>query len=64
MTETTTIQIKKQTREELRKIGTMGDDYDSVIERLIIEHNRNKLGEYGAKFIREHKDEFVNINDL
>lgn len=62
--ETTTIQITKQTREELRKIGTMGDDYNKVINELIVEHNRNKLAEYGEKFIREHKDEFVSIDDL
>jgi hypothetical protein len=64
MSETTTIQITKQTRDELRKIGKMGDDYNKVINDLIVEHNRNKLGEYGEKFIREHKDEFVSIDDL
>jgi hypothetical protein len=64
MPETTTIQITKQTREELRKIGKMGDDYNKVINDLIIEHNRNKLGEYGENFIRAHKDEFVSIDDL
>jgi len=42
----------------------MGDDYNTVIEKLIIEHNRNKLAEYGEKFIREHKDEFVHIDDI
>lgn len=64
MSETTTIQITKKTRDELRKIGKMGDDYNKVINDLIIEHNINKLGEYGEKFIKEHKDEFVSIDDL
>ena len=64
MAETTTIQITKQTRDELRKIGTMGDDYNRVINKLIAEHNRNQLAEYGEKFIKEHKDEFVSIDDL
>lgn len=64
MAETTTIQITKKTREELRKIGSMGDDYNKVINDLIAEHNRNKLAEYGERFIREHKDEFVSIDDL
>jgi hypothetical protein len=64
MSETTTSQITKQTREELRKIGTMGDDYNKVINDLIVEHNRNKLAEHGDKFIRENKNEFVNIDDL
>lgn len=64
MAETTTIQITKQTRDELRKIGTMGDDYNKVINKLIAEHNRNQLAEHGEKFIKEHKDEFVSIDDL
>jgi hypothetical protein len=64
MPETTTIQITKQTREELLKIGTIGDDYNKVINDLIIEHSRNKLIEHGKEFIREHKDEFVSIDDL
>jgi hypothetical protein len=38
VTETTTIQVKKQTRDELRAIGSMGDDYNAVIEKLIREH--------------------------
>ncbi len=64
MPETTTIQITKQTREELLKIGTIGDDYNKVINDLIVEHSRFKLIEYGKELIREHKDEFVNIDDL
>jgi len=64
MSEKTTIQITKQTREELRKIGTMGDDYNKVINDLIVEHNRNKLAEHGEKYIKEHKNEFVSIDDL
>jgi hypothetical protein len=47
MSETTTIQIIKQNLAELRKIGMMGEDYNKVINDLIVEHNRNKLAEYG-----------------
>ena len=64
MSETTTIQITKQISDELRKIGMRGDDYNKVINDLIVEHNRNKLAEHGEKFIRENKKEFVNIDDL
>jgi len=64
MPETTPISITKQTREELQQIGTIGDDYNKVINDLIVEHNRNELAEHGEKFIREHKNEFVSINDL
>ncbi len=64
MAETTTIQVKTKTRDELRAIGSMGDDYNNVIEKLIREHNRNKLVEYSRKMVEEHEDEFVNIDEL
>jgi len=31
----TTIQISKDVREELKKLGTMGETYDDVIRRLV-----------------------------
>lgn len=64
MSETTTIQITTETRDDLRSIGKMGDDYNTVIRKLIMEHNCNQLIEEGDKLIREHRDEFVNIDDL
>ncbi|HEY3360250.1 MAG TPA: hypothetical protein VGK06_00095 [Methanosarcina sp.] len=64
VTETTTIQVKKQTRDELRAIGSMGDDYNSVIEKLIREHNRNKLVEHSKRVVEERIDEFVSIDEL
>jgi hypothetical protein len=64
MSERTTIQITTETRDELRDIGKMGDDYNKVIRMLIVEHNCNRLIEEGEKLIREHRDEFVNIDDL
>lgn len=64
MSETTTIQISKETRDELKAIGKMGDDYNTVIRKLIHEHNCNKLIEEGDRLIREHRDEFVSIDEL
>jgi hypothetical protein len=64
MSATTTIQIKTETRDNLREIGHMGDDYNTVIEKLIIEHNRNSLVEHGKQVVEERKKEFVNIDDL
>jgi hypothetical protein len=61
---TTTIQIKVQTRDELSEIGSMADDYNSVIERLIIEHNRNLLVDYSRKIVEERKKDFVSLDDL
>lgn len=31
----TTIQLLKETRDELKKLGVMGETYDDVIRRLI-----------------------------
>lgn len=64
MAETTTIQITTETRDELRAIGKMGDDYNKVIRMLIAEHNCNQLIEEGERLIKEHRDEFVSIDDL
>ena len=61
---TTTIQVKKELRDELKKLGDMGDDYNSVIESLIKEHNRNRLVEYSRKVVEERKEDFVNIDEL
>ena len=64
MSATTTIQVKTNTRNSLRKIGHMGDDYNAVIERLIIEHNRSSLVEHGKQIVEDRKNEFVNIDEL
>ncbi len=45
MPETTNIQITKQTYEELRKIGIMGDNYNKLINELIVKQNLNELSE-------------------
>ena len=64
MSGTTTIQITTDTRDALRAIGSMGDDYNTVIEMLIMGHNRDKLVEHGKQIVEERKDEFVNLNEL
>ena len=38
--ETTTIQLTKSTQEKLKSVGTMADTYDTLISRLIEEHER------------------------
>ena len=64
MNATTTIQVKTNTRDTLRTIGHMGDDYNAVIERLIVEHNRSRLVEHSKQIVEERKNDFVNIDDL
>lgn len=60
----TTIQVKKDVRDELKELGTMDDDYNSVIEKLIREHNRKKLVEHSQKIVEERKEDFVDIDEL
>lgn len=38
----TTIMVEKPTQQKLKQIGNMNDTYDSVINRLIEEHERLK----------------------
>ena len=71
MQDGTTIQISKKNRDELRKIGSMGDDYNKVIEKLINaykdhEHKSriDRIAVEARKHFEENRDEYVNINDL
>lgn len=71
MQDGTTIQISKKNREELRKIGAMGDDYNKVIEKLINEYKDHehktridRLANEAKEFIKTHRDEFVSIDEI
>lgn len=64
MSDTTTIRIGVDTRDTLRELGNLGDDYNSVIDRLIREHNRENLVKYSRKVVEERKEDFVDIDDL
>ncbi|WP_156157376.1 hypothetical protein [Methanosarcina siciliae] len=58
------IPVSRPLEKQLRAPGATRKNYNRVLQELIQEHNRRQLGEYGAKLIREHKDEFVNIKEL
>jgi hypothetical protein len=64
MSETTTIRISVETRDTLKELGNLGDDYNTVIERLIREHNRESLINYSRKIVEERKEDFVDLDDL
>ena len=59
----TTIQIQKQTQLKLKGVGTMGDTYDSVISRLIEEHERMKRVDFLVETQHEisRKGRFVGL---
>ena len=42
----TSIQLEKSTVEKLKDVGTMGDTYDIVIQRLIEEHMKMKRTDF------------------
>jgi len=67
MSETTTIQITRDTRDALKEIGSMGDDYNKVIQKLIAEHKRQNLDrdiQKWDKLIKEHPEQFVSLDEL
>lgn len=41
MNKSTTIRVSEETKIALKKLGTMDDSYNTVISRLIDEHNKN-----------------------
>jgi hypothetical protein len=71
MATVSSIQIKPETKEALKKIGKMGDTYNDVIDQLIEEHfiHKSKLQLDGdirqwKRNIKEHPERFVNIDEL
>ena len=59
----TTIQIERRTQLKLKRVGTMGDTYDTVISRLIEEHERMKRVDFLVETQHEiaRKGKFVEL---
>ena len=63
----TTIQIKKNTREKLKRLGHKGESYDNIIERLVNyfeELNFEKLIEQRYKKLQKEKDQYISLDDI
>lgn len=63
----TTIQIKKDTREKLKRLGQKGESYDTIIERLLKyfeELNVEKLIEQRYKKLQKEKDKYVSLDEI
>ena len=63
----TTIQIKKDTREKLKRFGHKGESYDNIIERLISyfeELNVEKLIGNRWKKLQEEKEQYVSLDEI
>ena len=62
MTAATTIQIKKETREELRQFGKKGETYDQLIHRLMEIAKRVEFFEDIDRILET--EEFVPLDEI
>jgi len=63
----TTIQIKKDTREKLKRFGHKGESYDNIIDRLISyfeELDVEKLIEGRYKKLQEEKEQYISLDEI
>ena len=63
----TTIQIKKSTREKLKRFGHKGETYDQIIERLTSYFEQldvEKLIDKRWKKLQEEKKEYVSLDEI
>lgn len=62
MSAATTIQISKETREELRQLGKKGETYDELIHRLMEIAKRIKFFENIDRILET--EEFVPLDEI
>ncbi len=63
----TTIQIKKDTRERLKKFGYKGESYNDIIERLMEyceELNIEMVIEERWKKLQKEKDHYIPLDEI
>ncbi len=63
----TTIQIKEDTREKLKRFGYKGESYDNIIERLMSyfeELNVEKLIEKRWKKLQKEKGRYISLDEI
>ena len=63
----TTIQIKKDTRERLKKFGYKGESYNDIIERLMEyceELNIEMAIEERWKKLQKEKDQYIPLDEI
>ncbi|MBI5060786.1 MAG: hypothetical protein HZB67_00560 [Candidatus Aenigmarchaeota archaeon] len=62
MTENTTIQVKKETREMLKRYGYKDETYDRIISRLVKIANRQLFYEKQKKILMTER--FVPLDEI
>jgi len=63
----TTIQIRKSTREKLKRFGHKGETYDQIIERLTSYFEQldvEKLIDKRWKKLQEEKKDYVSFDEI
>ena len=63
----TTIQIRKSTREKLKRFGHKGETYDQIIERLTSYFEQldvEKLIDKRWKKLQEDKKDYVSLDEI
>ncbi|MFW6176227.1 MAG: DUF7557 family protein [Thermoplasmatota archaeon] len=63
----TTIQVKKDTREKLKKFGHKGESYDDIIKRLMEyceELNLEEFIEARWKRLQEEKEDYISLDEI
>jgi hypothetical protein len=58
----TTIQIKKETREDLKKYGRKDETYDKIIKRLVDIVDRQMFFDKQKKILKEER--FVSLDEI
>lgn len=58
----TTIAVTQETKKALQQLGTKGETYDSIIQKLLQRFAWKKLDEKWNKILSE--DEFIPLNEL
>ena len=63
MGELTTIPLFKSTREKLKALGTKGETYDQIINKIIERIDYEEFMERQYKFLKQ-KDKFVPLDKI
>ena len=58
------MRASKLIRNPLHTSQVIGRNFNNYLLNAKQARNRRQLGEYGAKLIREHKDEFIDLDDI
>lgn len=62
MADTTTISLRRETRDLLRELGRKGESYDEIIRRLVERASLKELDERWNRILRDER--FIPLDEL